>query len=78
LLHRRRRHILDVRFAAVDGVHLARVQVDAGDAVAGISKGHRQRQPDIAQPDDGDVRVATGKFASIGFLFVLPEHGAVR
>jgi hypothetical protein len=47
--HLRRRHILDVRFAAVDGVYFARVKVDAGDAVAGLGKGHGQRQPDIAQ-----------------------------
>ena len=60
--HRRGGHVLVVRLAAVDGIHLAAVQVDADDALAGFGKDHRQRQPDVAQPDDGDGDVAPRKF----------------
>ena len=50
-------NVLDVRLAAVDGVHLAGVQVDAGDLVAGFRKGDGQGQADIAEADDGDMGV---------------------
>lgn len=62
----RRWYILNVGLATVDGVDLARVQIDAGDTVAGIGKGDSQRQPYVAEPDDGHVRVTAIEFLDYG------------
>ncbi len=49
-------HIGDVAPASGDRVHLALVHFYAADAKPGPGERRRQRQADVAQPDDGDVR----------------------
>jgi len=61
LRHRRRdlraRDVLDVALAAVEPRHIGRVDVEAEHGEAGPRGGQRQRQPDIAQPDDANPRL---------------------
>jgi hypothetical protein len=53
---RRTGDIGDQRAAAVDRVAHVCVKVDTHDDEPGLREGHRERQPDIAQPDDADAR----------------------
>ncbi|GMU26264.1 MAG: hypothetical protein AMXMBFR16_11690 [Candidatus Uhrbacteria bacterium] len=55
--------VLDGGVAGGDGVDLALVDVDAGHADAGAGEGDGQRQPDGAETDDGDARLAVGDLA---------------
>jgi len=41
--------------ALAEGGHLTGVDIDTDDIHPGIRKLHRQRQPDISQPDDPDL-----------------------
>ena len=52
------RDVLDVGDAGIDLLHLARLHVNAGDPEPSLCILDRQRQTDIAQPDDTDVRRA--------------------
>ena len=56
LAERLGRHVADVRFAAVDRLGLARVDLEADGAQALSRELDRQRQPDVAQADDADAR----------------------
>ena len=58
----RRRHVRDVRLAAVDGVDLPGVEVDAGGLEAGARELDGERQADIAEADDADVGGAAVSF----------------
>jgi hypothetical protein len=64
------RDIRDVRFAAIDARDLAGVEIDARALEAGAGELDNQRQPDIAEADDADVRRAR-----LQFLF---QGGSVR
>ena len=42
------------RLAPVEGIHLALVDVDAGDGVSELGEPHSGDQADVARPDDRD------------------------
>ena len=57
-----RRHVRNVRLAAVDGGDLSAVQIDADRGKPGAGEFDRQRQADVAQSDHADARVAIREF----------------
>ena len=50
--------VLDVALAGVERVDLARIDVEAEDGEAALAEGDRERQADVAQADDADLRSA--------------------
>ena len=58
----RRRDILNVGFAAVDGVDLAAIQVDPRCAEPGASHFDGQGEADVTQADDADLGGAIFEF----------------
>ena len=52
------RHVLDVGFAAIQGVDFALVDVDAGDGESGVREFHRQRQAHVSQAHHAHARLA--------------------
>ena len=44
----------------LNGADALLAQIDAGDVEARLSKGHRERQPGVAESDDADRRRALG------------------
>ncbi|MGB4803086.1 MAG: hypothetical protein WBV59_10555, partial [Anaerolineae bacterium] len=74
-----RRNILHIRLAAIQRGHLAAVHFDADDGKALLGEGHGQRQPHVAQADDGHDR---GVIMNLGeqlvFHRVLWYHSIVR
>ncbi len=57
-----RGHVLDIGLAPVDGVHLALIQIDAHDFIAGLGEVDGQGQAHIAETDDGHPGVAVLEF----------------
>ena len=49
-------HVLDVRLAGVEPVDHALADVVAEHLEAGLRELDRERQPDVAEPDDADDR----------------------
>ena len=49
---RSERDVLDVRLAAAKARNASLVRVDAHHLAAGLREGDRERQPDVAEPDD--------------------------
>ena len=63
LLERGGGHVLDVAASLAEALDLARVDVEADDLVAGLGKSDRQRQPDIAEPDDSNLHCGNSRDA---------------
>ncbi len=71
--------VADVALAPVELLDLRGVDVESHHLVAGIAEGDGQRQPDIAEADDADLRLAAHKALAkagreIVIVFVLSGH----